>query len=103
MSRVAPSQVQNQAFVLVMLHVVGACPFLCLVHSTLQVLSTLLCTSELHYEDSQLPWFCEELNPILAPGFQAVDEMPNPRVRMRWPDSNRTKENGFKLKRGDFG
>ena len=36
MSRVVPSQVQNQELVLVMLDVVGAFPVLCLVHSTLQ-------------------------------------------------------------------
>ena len=32
-----------------------------------------------------------------------MDETPNYRVRMRWSDSSRTKENGFKLKRGDLG
>ena len=41
MSRAAPVQVQNQALVLVIPHVVGACPFLSLFHSTLQGLSTL--------------------------------------------------------------
>ena len=29
--------------------------------------------------------------------------MPNPRVRMRWSDSNRRKGNGFKVQRGDLG
>ena len=32
-----------------------------------------------------------------------MDETPDPSDRIRWSDSNRTKENGFKLKRGDLG
>ena len=42
-------------------------------------------------------------DPISVPGFPSEDEMPNPRVRMRWLDSNRTKGNGFKVQRGDLG
>ena len=37
-------------------------------------------------------------DPISVPGFPSADEMPNPRVRMRWSDSNRRKGNGFKVK-----
>lgn len=42
-------------------------------------------------------------DPISVPGFPSADEMPNPRARMRWCDSNKTNENGFKVQRGDIG
>ena len=69
------------------------CPHLSDVH-------TSLCTSELHYEDSRLPWFCEEQNPFSAPGFPSEDEMPKPTVMIRWSDSTRTMRNGFTFKNG---
>ena len=41
-------------------------------------------------------------DPISVPGFPSEDEMPNPRVRMRWSGSYRGKGNGFKVQRGDL-
>ena len=49
--------------------------------------------------DLSAPMDLRGTDPISALVLPSVDEMPYPRGRMRWSDSNRTKENGFKVKR----